>query len=1124
MNNSKPMSTRATASNPSLPPGFRLQRLEVRNWGTFDEKVHILDPHGQTALLIGENGSGKSTLVDALLTLLVPRAKRNYNLSAGGTKKKERDEKTYVLGAYGSQSDSDDSRAQIKFLRKPGGPPSILLACFTNAATGEAVSLAQLLWVQDDDVRKLFLISRSARSINQDFIGLGESRTWKKALRQRFEVEDSFTEYAEKTVRYLRMESTTTLALFSQTVAIKEITHVSAFIRDHMLERLDTKDLVERLDHHYQDLTECRNAIQRAKKQLELLDPIVERAAEISNFDEQLRAAVRLRDALPACFALRLKALLESELASLGEQIRTLGVEIESLTNTLGELAQQEFGLKQAIANDEVGQELTRVKDELDTVTKTEQQRRTLAGQYQKCLAELGLKEEITTEPRFSELQRWAETEQKDQSALITVAADAKAAAGQEFGRLGKQHADLETELQSLRARPDLIPEAQRRMRQFIADGAGVEVADLPFAGELMDVKQEFNAPWRGALERLLRSFGLSLLVPEHLYSHVNHFINDNDLRGRVVYHRVPKETQAFQPSHDRGRVIERMRLKEGHPLSRWVEGELRTHFNYRCCESIQEFENSTGFALTRQGLIRSAGTRHIKDDSKDISDPRNHILGWSNREKIQGLEVEQNQLAIAAQRQATAISEAEGRQKSATVRATQAGRLQGFRDFAEVDWRSSAVRREELEQQKRELERSSDKIKQLNEQLAAVEATIRAQDEAKTEAVGRRGGLLTKQADFNTRLNECASMLTGSNESDLASFDPAVAALLGDVELTIANESLTHHKAQAIVGNQLIELGNARSKVVETVARQMEKFLGEFPELKADLNAGEDYIPDFLRFQQAVAKDDLPRHDQKFQELMSRDVLVHVVKFQDTLDDHCEEIQSKIEHLNTALKGIEYSPRTFIRIRATQTSDRDIRNFREQLKGCLHYGLAPDAGARENAFRRISDLIDQFRAKPDWSAKVTDTRNWLAFAVEERDRESGKQENIYEDTSGKSGGQKAKLAFTILASAVAYQYGIAKDRQNPESFRFVVVDEMFSRSDETNSRFALHLFAQFHLQLLIICPFDARARVVEPFVSSYHLTLNPTTQASTVRTVSVEEVREHLARQVPIQPAHANS
>ena len=63
---------------------------------------------------------------------------------------------------------------------------------------------------------------------------------------------ESFSDYAERAVRVLCMESVTTLALFSQTVAIKEISNVSGFIREHILDRLD---------HHYQDLTKCRDAI-----------------------------------------------------------------------------------------------------------------------------------------------------------------------------------------------------------------------------------------------------------------------------------------------------------------------------------------------------------------------------------------------------------------------------------------------------------------------------------------------------------------------------------------------------------------------------------------------------------------------------------------------------------------------------------------------------------------------------------------------------------------------------------------------------------------------------------------------------------------------------------------------
>ena len=79
-------------------PGFRLHRLEVCNWGTFDSvnnehrgRIHSVAPEGNTTLLIGRNGTGKSTLVDALLTLLVRPQVRNYNVAAGA-KKQERSE------------------------------------------------------------------------------------------------------------------------------------------------------------------------------------------------------------------------------------------------------------------------------------------------------------------------------------------------------------------------------------------------------------------------------------------------------------------------------------------------------------------------------------------------------------------------------------------------------------------------------------------------------------------------------------------------------------------------------------------------------------------------------------------------------------------------------------------------------------------------------------------------------------------------------------------------------------------------------------------------------------------------------------------------------------------------
>ena len=79
--------------------GFRLQRLEVYNWGTFTGRVWTLRLDGKNALLTGDIGSGKSTLVDAITTLLVPAQKTAYNKAAGADSR-ERSLRSYVLGFY----------------------------------------------------------------------------------------------------------------------------------------------------------------------------------------------------------------------------------------------------------------------------------------------------------------------------------------------------------------------------------------------------------------------------------------------------------------------------------------------------------------------------------------------------------------------------------------------------------------------------------------------------------------------------------------------------------------------------------------------------------------------------------------------------------------------------------------------------------------------------------------------------------------------------------------------------------------------------------------------------------------------------------------------------------------
>ena len=101
----------------------------------------------------------------------------------------------------------------------------------------------------------------------------------------------------------------------------------------------------------------------------------------------------------------------------------------------------------------------------------------------------------------------------------------------------------------------------------------------------------------------------------------------------------------------------------------------------------------------------------------------------------------------------------------------------------------------------------------------------------------------------------------------------------------------------------------------------------------------------------------------------------------------------------------------------------------------------------------------------------MTDVRNWYTFHVSVRWRTDDSQYEYVKDTAGKSGGQKEKLAYTILASALACHFGLEWGASKSRTFRFVVIDEAFGRGSDESTRYALELFKKLNLQLLIVTP-----------------------------------------------------
>ncbi len=155
--------TQATAHQRT---GYRLQRIEVSNWGTFDKHVWSTHPNGQTSLLTGDIGSGKSTLVDAITTLLLPANRIAYNKAAGADVK-ERTLRSYVEGHYKSERNEATGASRPVDLRDQTSY-SVILGVFANDGYGENVSIAQVFHQKDrvSQPDRFFVTASDALSID----------------------------------------------------------------------------------------------------------------------------------------------------------------------------------------------------------------------------------------------------------------------------------------------------------------------------------------------------------------------------------------------------------------------------------------------------------------------------------------------------------------------------------------------------------------------------------------------------------------------------------------------------------------------------------------------------------------------------------------------------------------------------------------------------------------------------------------------------------------------------------------------------------------------------------------------------------------------------------------------
>lgn len=364
-------------------------------------------------------------------------------------------------------------------------------------------------------------------------------------------------------------------------------------------------------------------------------------------------------------------------------------------------------------------------------------------------------------------------------------------------GELRRASEAIAAELASLEQRTSNLPAEQVEIRAELCAALGLTPEDLPYAGELLDVHDE-HSQWRGAAERVLRGFALSLLVPQQHYDAVAGWVNGRRLtvagRGgrqvgaRLVYERVARQRVRLQPAEPGALLLaDCIDVKDG-PFRDYLADELTKRADYRCAASLEEFRGQRR-AVTREGQVRS-GDRHEKDDRHRVDDPRRWVLGWANERKIVALRTELAELEDRRAVVAAELADLGAQRDALQARAESLARLESFPSWDDLDVEEASTRADEYDAERERLAAGSSRLEEITRAL--VRNTERAA--AVTAEIERLTGRLATTAAAAQRAERDKSaddeFLAAQGEVELATARaayPALDARLGAKRPTLA-------------------------------------------------------------------------------------------------------------------------------------------------------------------------------------------------------------------------------------------------------------------------------------------------------------------------------------------------
>ncbi|MEO7121702.1 MAG: SbcC/MukB-like Walker B domain-containing protein [Lacisediminihabitans sp.] len=1078
---------------------WRLARVEVLNWGTFDG-LYEVDIARQGHLFTGASGSGKSSLLDAIATVITPDRWLRFNAAAqeSSARNDDRSLVSYVRGAWSKEADEHLDRAVSTYLRK-GATWSGILLRYDNERDAP-VTLVRLFHlrgssVDKSDLKDACVISRDSVSL-LDFSELVASGIEARRIKSTWPDAAVTTNWSHgpfyaKLQRLLGIGSLNALQLLHKTQSAKNLGGLDQLFRSFMLDEPATFKRATNAVEQFGELRDAHHHVVELRRQSEHLQALEVSIAQYERASLDATEAERLasfidpfQDRLTLRLAGEERGTLRAEQAQSQESAHRADAARDDAAERLR--AAERWALQ--LGGSDAAQLQGRIADATAAAAAT-------LGRWQRFGEELGragIAAPPATGSEFGELQESSRHELAQAAPALAHDTDDN----QHYFSARDELKKIDHELDELRTRKSNLPAQLLLARKQLADELGLGEAALPFAGELIEVLPEY-AEWTGAIERVLYPLASALLVRDQHLAEVRRKVEQRTLGARLVFEAVPAIIGPPKAAKSDRSLLHRIRVTTG-VFGDWLQTRVAAEFDYSCVNHPDGLDGVER-GVTIGGQVKKSARRYEKNDRHAVGDRRQWILGADNEAKVELL-LERRRAASRQQDESRSRLDRAAAERDATVKRRTVLESIVRQDWGELDRVAADDLVRTRQQQLDEL--TTGNIELHDAITAEREAGERMRD---AEAVARDAGLqLGRLEDRLAEVDTLIQHLSARSIDGAITEGDAVALekRYRSVQRKISRQNVDE------VGRKVADALHRESNAAQSALRAAESafakgaivFRTQWLAASADLTESIEDRAGYRALLADIQARGLPEHEGNFLRLLrekSRDLIGHLLS---DIRDAPKQVVDRIDPVNASLGRSRFDVERYLRIEVKTRRAPEVIEFMSDLKTAVDGAWNDeDLAAAEVRFAVLNRVMTRLgssnNADVSWKRRCLDTREHVTFMAHEVDL-AGRVVNVHDSSAGLSGGQRQKLVIFCLAAALRYQ--LAADEDEVPSYATIILDEAFDKADSRYTRMAMDVFVEFGFHMILATP-EKLLQTIEPYVGAVSSITNPTRRESLI-------------------------